>query len=151
MIDSIIKNEQAGSFSRRQQLFVRYTFFVLVDLAVLNLFNEFWDKVSIEHFSISLLAALLLQILLQLTIAIEHRVANLFKGNPGLKAKILRALSTWAILFISKLVILEAINLVFGDSVLFSGPVHGVVAFIIVVIAIIIAEQIFLRLYNWLA
>ncbi len=151
MIDSIIKNEQAGSFSRRQQLFVRYTFFVLIDLAVLNLFNEFWDKVSIEHFSISLLAALLLQVMLQLTIAIEHRVANIFKGNPGLKAKILRALSTWAILFISKLVILEAINLVFGDSVLFSGPVHGVVAFIIVVIAIIIAEQIFLRLYNWLA
>ncbi len=91
MIDSIIKNEQAGSFSRRQQLFVRYTFFVLIDLAVLNLFNEFWGNVSIEYFSISLLAALLLQILLQLTIAIEHRVANIFKDSSGLKTKILRA------------------------------------------------------------
>jgi len=151
MIDSIIKNEQAGSFSRRQQLFVRYTLFVLIDLVVLNLFNEYWGNVSIEYFSISLLTALLLQILLQLTIAIEHRIANIFKGNPGLKAKIIRALSTWAILFISKLVILEAINYAFGDSVLFSGPVHGLIAFIIVVIAIIIAEQIFLRIYKSLA
>ena len=151
MIDSIIKNEQVGSFSRRQQLFVRYTMFVLIDLTVLNLFNEYWGHVSIEYFSISLLAALLLQALLQLTIVIEHRVANIFKGKPSFKAKIFRGLSTWAILFISKLVILEAINLAFGDSVIFSGPVHGLVAFIIVVIAIIIAEQIFLRIYRSLA
>ena len=151
MIDSIIKNEQAGSFSRRQQLFAKYTLLVLIDLTVLNLFNEFWGNVSIQLFSITLLVALLLQILLQLTIAIEHRVARIFKGNPGLKAKILRVLSTWGILFISKLVILEAINLAFGDSVLFGGPVHGLVAFIIVVVVIIITEQIFLRLYNALA
>ncbi|MBL4710921.1 MAG: hypothetical protein JKX75_00190 [Gammaproteobacteria bacterium] len=151
MIDSIIKNEHAGSFSRRQQLFVRYTFFVLIDLTVLNLFNEYWDNVYIEHFSISLLVAVLLQILLQLTIAIEHHVANIFKSNPDLKAKILRVFSTWTILFISKLIILGVINLAFGDSVLFNGPVHGVVTFIIVVIAIIIAEQIFLWIYRSLA
>jgi hypothetical protein len=150
MIDGIIKNEQAGTFSRRQQLFVKYTLFILIDLVVLNLFNEFWVNVTIEYFSISLMAALLLQILLQLTIAIEHRVANLFKGDTGLKSKILRGLSTWAILFISKLVILEAINYAFGDSVLFSGPVHGLIAFMVVVMAIIIAEQAFLRLYRLL-
>ncbi|MEH6471217.1 MAG: hypothetical protein V7752_08205 [Halopseudomonas sp.] len=151
MIDGIIKNDQAGSFSRRQQLFVRYTFFVLIDLVVINLFNEYWDNVSIDTFSISLLTALLLQILLQLTIVIEHRVANIFKDKPGLKAKIARGLSTWIILFISKLVILQAINYAFGDSVLFSGPVHGLIAFIIVVIAIIVAEKTFLRVYRSLA
>ena len=151
MINSIIENEHAGSFSRRQQLFFRHTFAVLIDLTVLNLFNEYWDNVFIEFFSISLLAALLLQVLLRVTIAIEHRVANFLKGKPGLKAKIFRALSTWAILFISKLVMLEAINISFGDSVLFSGPIHGVVAFIIVIIAIIIAEQVFSWVYRSLA
>lgn len=151
MIESIIKNEHAGSFSRRQQLFFRYTFFVLIDLTVLNLFNEYWDNVFIESFSISLLAALLLQILLQLTILIEHRVANFFKEKTGLTAKILRALSTWAILFTSKLLILEAINIAFGSSVLFSGAIHGLLAFIIVVIAIITAEQILLKIYRSLA
>lgn len=151
MLNSILKNEHAGSFSKRQQLFFKYTFLVLIDLTVLNLFNEYWKDVFIGSFSTSLLAALLLQVLLQATIAVEHRVANFFKGKTGLKAKILRALATWFILFSSKLVILEAINISFGKDVVFSGPIHGLITFIVVVIAIIIAEQIFLWIYRSLA
>ena len=151
MKDDISPNEHAGTFSRRQYLYFRYTFFVLIDLTVLNLFNQYWDLVFIENFSISLAAALLLQILLQITIAIEHRVASFFKQKTGVKAKILRGLSTWGILFGSKLVILEAINRTFGSSVLFSGPIHGLVAFILIVIAIIVAEQMFLWFYRLLA
>ena len=124
---------------------------LLVDLTVLNLFNEYWYFVYFEYFTISLLTAVLLQFLLQVTIAIEHRVAGYFKTKTGLSAKVMRGLSTWAILFASKLVILEAINFAFGDSVVFSGPVHGLVAFIIVVIAIISAEQAVTRIYNFLA
>jgi len=151
MTEDALDIEYAGSFTRRQQLFFRYTLAILIDLTVLNLFDEFWDYVYFEHFSISLFAAILLQFLLQLTLIVEHRVANYFKRNPGLKAKILRALSTWAILFGSKFAILEAISIAFGDSVLFSGPIHGMVAFIVVVIAIIIAEQTFMRVYRALA
>ena len=47
--------------------------------------------------------------------------------------------------------ILEAINFAFGESVKFSGPIHGLVAFIIVVIAIIFAERAITRIYNSLA
>ncbi|MCH8946031.1 MAG: hypothetical protein IH789_00190, partial [Acidobacteria bacterium] len=116
-----LQNENGGSFSKRQQLFTRYTLAVLVDLTVLNLFNEYWDFVYIEYFTISLLTAVLLQFLLQVTIAIEHRVAGYFKSKTGLGAKVLRGLSIWAILIASKLVILEAINFAFGESVKFSG------------------------------
>ncbi len=145
------ENEYARSLSKRQHLFFKYTLAVLIDLTVLNLFNEYWDYVFIEFFTISLLAALLLQFLLQVTIKIEHRVANYFKQRPGLRARILRGLSTWGILFSSKLVILEAINFSFGSSVVFSGPIHGLVAFIIVVVVIIIAEQTFSWIYRSLA
>ena len=151
MINDIFLNEHAGSFSKRQKLFFRYAFFILIDLTVLNLFSEYWDLVFIESFSISLLTALLLQALLQITIAIEHRVANLFKDKPGIKPKILRGLSAWAIIFASKLVILEAINISFGSSVVFSGPIHGLVAFILVVTGIIAAEQLFSWMYRSLA
>ena len=89
-----LQNEKAGSFSKRQRLFIGYTLAVLVDLTVLNLFNEYWDFVYIEFFTISLLTAVLLQILLQVTIAIEHRVAGYFKSKTGLRAKVLRVLST---------------------------------------------------------
>ena len=149
--DEDLDEEIAGSYSRRQRIFLSFTFAVLVDLTVLNLFDEFWDYVYIEYFSISLLAALLLQSLLRVTISIEHRVASYFKKQSGLKARILRGLSTWGILFGSKFVILEAINIAFGDDVLFTGPIHGLVAFIVVVIAVIVAEQIFSWVYRSLA
>lgn len=151
MINDILKNEHAGSFSKRQQLFFKYGFLVLIDLTVLNLFNEYWGLVFIESFSISLLAALLLQILLRVAIALEHRIAKLFDGMSGKKAKILRGISAWAVIFVSKVVILEAINILFGSSVLFSGPIHGLVAFILVVTGIIVAEQLFSWIYRSLA
>jgi len=146
-----MSTEYAESFSNRQRLFMKYTFFVLIDLTVLNFFNQYWDYVDIEDFSISLLTAMLLQVLLQVTIAIEHRVASFFKGSPGLMPKIARILATWAILFGSKLIILEVIMLAFGSSVQFTGPIHGLVAFIIVVIALIVVEQVFLKIYRALA
>jgi hypothetical protein len=66
----------------------------------------------------------------------------------GVKAKVLRGLSTWAILFVSKLIILKAISFAFGSSVVFSGAVHGLAAFIAVIIAIIVAEQCFNKIYR---
>jgi len=44
------------------------------------------------------------------------------------------------VLFGSKFVILEAVNIAFGDSVSFLGPVHGIVAFIAVIIVMLVAE-----------
>lgn len=145
-------NEEFGvTLSRKQKLFIKYTMMVLIDLVVLGLFNQYWDLVFIENFSITLLTAALLQLLLQLTLAIEHKVAHYFSQMGGIKAKIIRGLSTWAILFVSKLVILKAISFIFGTSVVFSGAVHGLVAFIVVIVAIIVAEQLFGKLYKALA
>lgn len=145
-------NEEFGvTLSRRQKLFIKYTMMVLIDLVVLGLFNEYWDLVFIELFSVTLLTAALLQLLLQLTMAIEHKVANFFSQMQGVKAKVFRGMSTWAILFVSKLIILKAISFAFGASVVFSGPVHGLVAFIVVIVVIIIAEQLFNKVYRALA
>lgn len=88
------QHEPIKANSLKQHLFIKYSFFVLVDLTVLNLFNEHWDFVYIEFFSISLLAALLLQFLLKVTLKIEHHVAEHFKKTPGAKGKVLRGLST---------------------------------------------------------
>ncbi|WP_415408049.1 hypothetical protein ACLHDG_05820 [Sulfurovum sp. CS9] len=139
------------AYGVRQQLFIKYTIVVLVDLTVLNLFNQYWDYVFIETFMISLLTATLLQFLMQVAIKIEHYAADFLETKMGLTSKIYRVVSAWTILFISKLVILEAINLSFGDSVVFSGPIHGVVSFLAVVIVIIIAEQLIAWIYRSLS
>lgn len=135
------KSEVLGTFNNHQILYVRYFTAVLIDLLVLNFFDEYWDNVVIESFTISVLVAILLQILLKFTINIEHKVADYFKSKSGKFMRYMRYFSAWAILFISKLVILEVINRAFGNAVQFKGKWHGVLAFIVVVIVILIAES----------
>ena len=134
--------------SNRQRLFVRYFTAILIDLVVLNLFAEYWPKVLVDSFTMSLLAALLLQILLKLTIALEHRVAAFFNARPGGFMTFMRYFSAWLILFGSKFVILEAISLALGQSVRFVGAIHGIVALIVVIITMLIAEEAIVRLYR---
>jgi hypothetical protein len=137
--------------SNRQRLFVRYLMATLIDLTVLNLFDEYWQHVEIDSFTISILAAVLLQVLLKATLAIEHKVGAHFSAKPGGFAKAMRFFSAWLILFGSKFVMLGAINFAFGDDVLFTGPLHGVAAFIAVVVVMLVAEEGITRIYRRLA
>lgn len=138
-------------FNTPQRLFVGYTLAVLVDLTVLNFFDEYWGYVNIESFTISFAAAILLQLLLKVSIGIEHKIAEYFKSKPGTAAKIYRGISSYVILVGSKFIMLEAINIMFGDKVQFNGPLHGVVAFFSVVITILIAEILISKIYFMLS
>lgn len=131
-----------------QKLFVRYLVAVLIDLTVLNLFDEFWALVTVDPFSVSVLAAILLQVLLKATLILEHKVADYFNAKSGGFARFMRYFTAWLILFGSKFVMLGAIDFAFGDDVLFAGPLHGVVAFIVVVIVMLAAEEVAVRIYR---
>jgi hypothetical protein len=134
-----------------QRLFVRYLMATLIDLTVLNLFDEYWDRVVVDSFTISIIAAILLQVLLKATLALEHKVAAYFNSKSGRVAKFLRFFTAWLILFGSKFVMLEAIDIAFGDDVEFTGALHGVVAFIVVVVVMLAAEELVARFYRRLA
>jgi hypothetical protein len=149
--EKLKKKQLEKTFSNHQQFFNRLIVAVLVDLVVLGLFNEYWEYVILDSFSIALVAALLLQVLLKLTLIIEHKVATYFNKKSGVMPKVMRFISAWAILFVSKLLILEVINYAFGEHVQFLGPWHGVVAFIVVVIGILVAEGIVRKIYKALA
>jgi len=137
--------------SNRQRAFLRYFTAVLVDLVVLNLFVEHWEYVSADSFTTTLLAAVVLQVLLKLTIVLEHRLAAYFNAKQGGFAKFMRFFSAWLVLFGSKFVILEALVFAFGDSLSFGGPLHGIVALIVVIIAMLAAEAAIVMLYRRLA
>lgn len=134
--------------TNKQRLFVRYYTGVLMDLVVLNLFAEYWKNVYVDTFTTSLLAAIVLQVLLKLTVAVEHRVGAYFKDKPGGWMKFLRFFLAWLVLFGSKFVILEAITQLFGEDVRFYGAFHGIVALIVVVVVMLIAEEAIVRLYR---
>lgn len=151
MSEEIQQSTITETYNRRQKTFNRYIVFILIDLTVLGFFNQYWEYVFIETFSIAFLTAVLLQFLMQAALQIEHFAAHFFETKMGITSKAFRGVSAWVIIFISKLVILEAINLFFGESVVFSGPIHGVVAFIIVVLVMVIAEQSIGWIYRSLA
>jgi len=132
----------------RQRLFARYFTAILIDLVVLNLFVEYSKNVTIDSFTVSLLAAVLLQILLKVTIAIEHRIGGYFKAKPGAWNTFLRFFCAWLVLFGSKFVILEALTFAFGDKVRFAGVWNGIVTLIVVIIAMLVAEELVVRLYR---
>ena len=134
--------------STRQRLFIRYFTGALIDLAVLGLFAEYWHWVEVNSFTIILLAAVLLQVLLKLTIMVEHQVARLFKAKSGWLMTVGRFFFAWVVLFGSKFVILEALAVSFGDKLHFGGPFHGIVALIVVVVVMLIAEELVVRLVR---
>ena len=104
--------------SDRQRLFARYFTGTLIDLVVLGLFNEYSDKVHVYDFTTLVLAAILLQLLLKLTIIAEHHVLGLFQAaRRELHGRRSSFFVAWLILFGSKFVILEALSLAFGDKV----------------------------------
>jgi len=134
--------------SQRQRVFMRYFTAILVDLAVLLLFAEYWENVHVSSFTIALLAAVLLQILLKVTIVCEHWVADFFNARPGGFNKFMRYFGAWVVLFGSKFVILEALALAFGDRLRFGGWFHGIVALIVVVVVMLVAEAAIVWFYR---
>ena len=137
--------------SARQRAFGRYLTATLVDLVVLNLFVEYWEHASAISFTVTVLAAVLLQFLLKVTIAVEHRLAAFFNARPGGFAKFMRFFTAWLVLFGSKFVILEVLALAFGDGLRFGGPWHGIVALIVIVVAMLAVEAALVKLYRSLA
>jgi hypothetical protein len=103
--------------TRPQERFVGWTSDVLVYIVVLNLFVEFNDAIIIESFWISILTAVLLKALLDVVFGLEHHVGDFFERQGTTLMTVLGVGIKFAILFTSKLIILEVVNLVFGDEV----------------------------------
>ncbi|MDM0022355.1 hypothetical protein [Variovorax saccharolyticus] len=148
MTSEALMQRPVAAPSNRQRLFVRYFTAILIDLVVLNLFVEYSDNVTIDSFTISLLAAVLLQVLLQLTIAVENRVAAVFKARSGGLMTFLRFFFAWLVLFGSKFVILEALSFAFGDKVRFEGAFNGIVALIAVIVTMLVAEEAMVLIFR---
>ena len=103
--------------SPAQARFLSWVSAVLVDIVVLNLFVEFVHTIVIDSFAISILTAVLLKLMVDAVKGLEHSVSAYFAAKEGAIWKPVRFLAVWLVLFLSKFVILEAVNVVFGDHV----------------------------------
>ena len=117
---------------------------VLVYTVVLNLFVEYADAVVIDPFTISIFTAVLLKALLDAILHFEHRVDAWFAEREGAAFRALAVGSTLLILFLSKFVILEVVDLVFGDHV----ELGGLVEVVLLVIVLMVSRQAFQWIYD---
>ena len=124
--------------TKQQLIFLSWTKDVLIYIIVLNLFVEYNPKIIIDSFTISIFTAILLKILLEIILKLEHRVANALKAY-----KVLRIFFVWLILFGSKFLILEIVDIVFGEHV----ELGKFLDVILLVIALMVAREVFQQIY----
>ena len=136
--------------SRNQCLFIRYLIGILLNLTVIGLIDEYWQYLSIESFSVVIQVAILLQIFLKSTMKLESKISKFFQRKKSNLMKFLKGFFVWLLLVSSKFIMLGIIDLIFGNEIIFNGPFNGMLAFVIVVIAMLMAEQTVVWTYNHL-
>ncbi len=124
-------NVKTVTVTPAQERFMEWMRDVLVYTVVLNLFVEFADAVVIDSFLISIFTAVVLKVLLDILTTVEHRVSHFFSRFH----KALGFLSMWAVLFLSKFVILEVIDIIFGEHVELGSFVDVLVLVLLLIVA----------------
>ena len=138
------KEPLTSTITRAQEIYASWFIDVLIYIVVLNLFDQYHHAVRIDSFTISILTALLLKAMIVLIGRFEHRIHHYFEQKEGAAFKILGTAVIISILILGKLLILEVVDLVFGDLVEL-GHFWTVLALIL---AMIIAQKFAVWVYR---
>jgi hypothetical protein len=111
----------------RQWLYAETVIGTLVYAVVLGFFDDYTDLVEVTSFSTVFLAAFVLQLLTWATFRVKDLAVGLVGDGAETRHKVGRGFAVWVVMFGSKFVFIEAIDLVFGDAVQFSGFVSVLV------------------------
>jgi hypothetical protein len=94
---------------------------LFVYVVVLNLAIEYVPSVLSESFGLSLLTAVLLKLALEVVIVLKGAITARLRAADTRRAKLGAAAALWVVAAGSKLVVLELVDLVFGDAVSLGG------------------------------
>ena len=131
------------TITKWQLVYAGWTLTLLAYIVVLNLWVEFNSSVVIDSFAISIATAVVLLVLLVIILGLEHRVKHWFAQREGTLYRVLGTVSTLLILFLSKFVILEVIDFIFGEHV----ELGHFVDVLILVLLLIVAQR--LMVFIW--
>ena len=125
------------TITKWQLVYAGWTLTLLAYIVVLNLWVEFNGKVIIDSFAISIATSVVLLVLLVVILGLEHRVKAWFARREGSVYRILGTVSTLLILFLSKFVILEVVDIIFGEHV----ELGSFVDVLLLVLLLIVAQR----------
>jgi hypothetical protein len=110
-----------------QWLFREMVLGTLVYAVVLGFFEDYTDILATWSYSVTFLAAFVLQILTHCTFWLKSVVFRHFRAKEGKKYMLAMIFGVWAIMFFSKFVFLAVIEFLFEDSVELTGFIGLVV------------------------
>ena len=94
---------------------------VFVHVVVLNLFAQFAPQVITETFTMSLLVAVLLKLVLEGVVALKKRALARAGGAPTIAGRAIGIVTMVVLLPGSKLLVLWCVDVIFGDAVSLGG------------------------------
>jgi hypothetical protein len=115
---------------------------LFVYVVVLNLFIEYLPRVISESFTLSLLTAALLKVVLEVVLAAKTKILHRWRRADTGVGKAGAALTLWIVAAGSKILVLELVDLVFADAV----SLGGFVSVTLLVISLLTARALVRRL-----
>lgn len=94
---------------------------VLVYLVVLGVFVQFFPEVISESFVLSLLTAVLLKVVLEVVMLVKKRTVARIRDARSVWIRVVNIVSLLVLMPGSKFVVLELVDLLFGDAVYLGG------------------------------
>ena len=94
---------------------------VAVYLATLNLVEALAPQVITETFAASVVTAVLLKCVLEVVVALKDRLKGRLRSASSVLGRVTAAVGLWLLLVGSKFLVLELVDLVFGDRVSLGG------------------------------
>jgi hypothetical protein len=116
----------------RQTRFLDWLVDILISIVVINLFVEYAPAVIVESFTMSILTAILLKVVLDAIVRVKTGVLGCFHARGG-AWRIAGYGALWLILFVSKFVVLEIVYFAFRDQVELGGFVQVSVLILILI------------------
>ncbi|HET6878226.1 MAG TPA: hypothetical protein VFH38_11905 [Jatrophihabitans sp.] len=115
---------------------------LFVYVVVLNIAIEYVPSVISEGFTLSLLTAALLKVVLEVVLSLKTWITGRFRAATTARAKAVAAASLWVVAAGSKFVVLELIDVVFGDAV----SLGGFVSVTLLIVALLVSRSAVRRL-----
>jgi len=139
-------SKPTGEMTKAQWYYADFMMDVLVYTVVLNLFVEYNDAIVIDSFTVSLLTAVVMKVLIDVIQSLVDRVKSYFGPKEGSAAHIALVASAWAIMFFSKIAILVVVAVIFEDDVDLGGFLDVLILTIAMMVARRASSAIFQRL-----
>lgn len=130
-------SSQTTNLNPKQALFREMVLGILLYTVVLGFFNDYTGFLYTSSFSITFLAAVVMQIMTYLTFSLKNRIVRWFSNREGRFKQVGLVGSVWLVMFLSKFVFLEVIDIVFGSAV----AISSFIGLILIIVCLTIAQQ----------